>query len=318
MLSSHLYSSPPSTPSNTLLFGSEMEQTRHWMWTRRKFNSRSHVQAPTSSYHDSWEEQAFAEDSAGALGGCVWPPRSYSCTFCRREFRSAQALGGHMNVHRRDRARLKQSPNSNTENHHQNPCTQLDIQYPSPVCTLVYSPNPNPNIVASTLSPSRGSAPSSQQNYSEKALVSLPYSPSLAQEHPKCSFFSSPTSRSDQVLGVSDKLKSENSMLGEMGSRAQRNYVKPELAFSSSNHVCRRSRQIDSSGDDEEAVSTKRRRKDASSPFFIESNSCERRRTGPSLPLFIKPNSGERHLFQSEVLVLGPNPIEELDLELRL
>ncbi|CAN6236790.1 unnamed protein product [Urochloa humidicola] len=36
----------------------------------------------------------------------TWPPRSYPCSFCKREFRSAQALGGHMNVHRRDRARL--------------------------------------------------------------------------------------------------------------------------------------------------------------------------------------------------------------------
>lgn len=59
---------------------------------------------------DSWEERAFAEDAAGMLGGCVWPPRSYTCNFCSREFRSAQALGGHMNVHRRDRARLKQFP----------------------------------------------------------------------------------------------------------------------------------------------------------------------------------------------------------------
>ncbi|KAF7043177.1 hypothetical protein CFC21_052580 [Triticum aestivum] len=57
---------------------------------------------PSSS---SWEEQAFARDAAADL--LVWPPRSYSCTFCRREFRSAQALGGHMNVHRRDRARLR-------------------------------------------------------------------------------------------------------------------------------------------------------------------------------------------------------------------
>ncbi|XP_047949427.1 transcriptional regulator SUPERMAN-like [Salvia hispanica] len=40
----------------------------------------------------------------------AWPPRSYVCTFCKREFRCAQALGGHMNVHRRDRARLRQSP----------------------------------------------------------------------------------------------------------------------------------------------------------------------------------------------------------------
>ncbi|CAM0951032.1 unnamed protein product [Alopecurus aequalis] len=37
----------------------------------------------------------------------AWPPRSYPCSFCKREFRSAQALGGHMNVHRRDRARLR-------------------------------------------------------------------------------------------------------------------------------------------------------------------------------------------------------------------
>nr|GMC61712.1 probable transcriptional regulator RABBIT EARS [Ipomoea batatas] len=43
-----------------------------------------------------------------------WPPKSYSCSFCKREFRSAQALGGHMNVHRRDRAKLKRSNNINT------------------------------------------------------------------------------------------------------------------------------------------------------------------------------------------------------------
>jgi hypothetical protein len=40
-----------------------------------------------------------------ALGG-AWPPRSYTCAFCRREFKSAQALGGHMNVHRRERAKM--------------------------------------------------------------------------------------------------------------------------------------------------------------------------------------------------------------------
>ncbi|KAK1647603.1 hypothetical protein QYE76_065408 [Lolium multiflorum] len=62
--------------------------------------------SPSSS---SWEEQAFARDAAANL--LVWPPRSYSCTFCRREFRSAQALGGHMNIHRRDRARLRHQDN---------------------------------------------------------------------------------------------------------------------------------------------------------------------------------------------------------------
>ncbi|KAI3705114.1 hypothetical protein L1987_75346 [Smallanthus sonchifolius] len=65
------------------------------------------------SSKSSWEEQAFAEDARGPLGGFVWPPRSYSCSFCRREFRSAQALGGHMNVHRREKAKFKQSGNGN-------------------------------------------------------------------------------------------------------------------------------------------------------------------------------------------------------------
>lgn len=57
---------------------------------------------------NSWEARAFAEDASSLAAG-IWPPRAYPCSFCRREFRSAQALGGHMNVHRRDRARLRQS-----------------------------------------------------------------------------------------------------------------------------------------------------------------------------------------------------------------
>ncbi|ONH93351.1 hypothetical protein PRUPE_8G228000 [Prunus persica] len=41
-----------------------------------------------------------------------WAAKNYACSFCKREFRSAQALGGHMNVHRRDRARLRLLPPS--------------------------------------------------------------------------------------------------------------------------------------------------------------------------------------------------------------
>ncbi|XP_076958180.1 transcriptional regulator TAC1-like [Bidens hawaiensis] len=41
-------------------------------------------------------------------GDFVQESRSYSCTFCKRGFSNAQALGGHMNVHRRDRARLQE------------------------------------------------------------------------------------------------------------------------------------------------------------------------------------------------------------------
>nr|KYP53171.1 putative transcriptional regulator RABBIT EARS [Cajanus cajan] len=68
---------------------------------------------PRDLEDDSWEVRAFAEDTNNVMG-TTWPPRSYTCTFCRREFRSAQALGGHMNVHRRDRARLHQASPNNT------------------------------------------------------------------------------------------------------------------------------------------------------------------------------------------------------------
>ncbi|CAL0317666.1 unnamed protein product [Lupinus luteus] len=91
-----------------------MEESEYLMWMKRKQILKSHLQAVgdgsiNNLYYSSCVERAFAEDATRVLGGSIWPPRSYSCTFCKREFRSAQALGGHMNVHRRDRARLKQN-----------------------------------------------------------------------------------------------------------------------------------------------------------------------------------------------------------------
>ncbi|KAJ4842464.1 hypothetical protein Tsubulata_001818 [Turnera subulata] len=40
--------------------------------------------------------------------------RSYECTFCKRGFSNAQALGGHMNIHRKDKLKLKKHPNEST------------------------------------------------------------------------------------------------------------------------------------------------------------------------------------------------------------
>ncbi|KAI3881863.1 hypothetical protein MKW92_003505, partial [Papaver armeniacum] len=57
---------------------------------------------------ETWEYNRsthnYGKETTGSKSS--WPPRPYTCSFCKREFRSAQALGGHMNVHRRDRARL--------------------------------------------------------------------------------------------------------------------------------------------------------------------------------------------------------------------
>ncbi|CAK9318717.1 unnamed protein product [Citrullus colocynthis] len=63
------------------------------------------------------------------INGISWPPRSYTCNFCKREFRSAQALGGHMNVHRRDRALLYSPP--------------ADGQFTNLNLNLHHNPNPN-------------------------------------------------------------------------------------------------------------------------------------------------------------------------------
>ncbi|CAN8286838.1 unnamed protein product [Cochlearia groenlandica] len=64
-----------------------------------------------------------------------WPPKNYTCSFCRRDFRSAQALGGHMNVHRRDRAKLRQIPSWLFESNHHH-----------------IVPNPNPKFISSSSS----------------------------------------------------------------------------------------------------------------------------------------------------------------------
>ncbi|XP_037431878.1 uncharacterized protein LOC119298684 [Triticum dicoccoides] len=55
---------------------------------------------------------AAAWSYASDGGGVSWPAQrslsaSYTCGYCKREFRSARALGGHMNVHRWERARIR-------------------------------------------------------------------------------------------------------------------------------------------------------------------------------------------------------------------
>ncbi|KAG6547492.1 hypothetical protein Mapa_010940 [Marchantia paleacea] len=95
----------------------------------------------------SWEVRAFAEDAASCSG--QWPPRSYTCSFCQREFRTAQALGGHMNVHRRERAEANELA---LQHQHQQtvapaPPPPLPLPLPLPPAAVqwcLYSPSPIP------------------------------------------------------------------------------------------------------------------------------------------------------------------------------
>ncbi|KAI4373911.1 hypothetical protein MLD38_011970 [Melastoma candidum] len=110
--------------------------------------------------HHHHRHPAHHEYISGALS---WPPRSYSCTFCKREFRSAQALGGHMNVHRRDRARLRQLPllptsSAPASSDGQYPFLSLNPGNANPIV----NPNPNPSLPPyspSLLVPTRPQAP---------------------------------------------------------------------------------------------------------------------------------------------------------------
>ncbi|KAM0054224.1 putative transcription factor C2H2 family [Helianthus debilis subsp. tardiflorus] len=105
----------------------------------------------------------FLRDKDGVNGevvgdlvhGFSWPPRSYTCTFCKREFRSAQALGGHMNVHRRDRARLRQMSSSQNFSSNYSSLFKLNL-HPNPNSNPNFSPQFSSNLSPSTtmLSPS--------------------------------------------------------------------------------------------------------------------------------------------------------------------
>ncbi|XP_022731489.1 transcriptional regulator TAC1-like [Durio zibethinus] len=76
--------------------------------------------------------------------------RSYDCTFCKRGFSNSQALGGHMNIHRRDKAKSKQaSPTETTQQ-------SLDI----PMIIPSYSPNHR----SSTTQPIADSKSSQERN----------------------------------------------------------------------------------------------------------------------------------------------------------
>lgn len=266
-----------------------MEQARNWM----SLTKQTH-----EDVDGSWEERAFAEDAAGMLGGCVWPPRSYTCNFCRREFRSAQALGGHMNVHRRDRAKLKQfscPPNdqmlnpcpNNIDSYHNNPVSSyssLPVSYPTHRNDHDYSwvnesPNPDPNNPnAVSISHNYISTPSREINWSKQRLI--PYFPSFLLNHKRNPFFLSPNV---ELGSKSKELGCDNENLLDKSS------LSISLVFQQNHPIA---------DDDEDSPGNPKRRKSHA----------------PS-----EPNREDKvydHL--SKVHSFKSTSLEELDLELRL
>ncbi|KAB2607577.1 lateral signaling target protein 2-like protein [Pyrus ussuriensis x Pyrus communis] len=280
----------------------------------------------SGSSSTTWEEKAFAEDAAGhgPLGGCIWPPRSYSCSFCMREFRSAQALGGHMNVHRRDRARLKQCFNPNitatTHDHHHVPHHHRhhhihDVHdhhhhhHHQPIASSGHNLDPN-NI--SSISCPFSSPPSSRVPPSAANLLAIQKENSGTEEP---AFFLSPPFSSTTTATAAPSWSSDNSKpddqlekenIREDAISLQGNYdhgdhfnVETDLSVGLNISAVSRSRSQGGSCGEEASISCKRPR------------NTTNRATSSSFPFFLQP--------EVEVTrALAASSMEDLDLELRL
>ncbi|KAJ4781312.1 C2H2-like zinc finger protein [Rhynchospora pubera] len=257
-----------------------MNQSSYWMLAKRKVAERPPTLSPhhsaTSSYYETWEERAFAQDYS-----CIWPPRSYSCTFCRREFRSAQALGGHMNVHRRDRARLRSASSPTDQEASQN----HDAPIVPPVGSYLYSINPNskaepkirPNSLNDVLSPHRSSSQSAtlvRSNRCENFVISSV----------------------KETSGLNSSVQFIKDLMPTRKLLDLDEFVRVREDESNL-----KKRELQSETNDSNIITSKRRKVDLiGSPLIITSPSCN------------------REGLEIGVLTLCPGPDEELDLELRL
>ncbi|KAL1209935.1 Zinc finger protein 10 [Cardamine amara subsp. amara] len=286
-----------------------------------------------SNKESSWEELAFAEDDAA---GSLWPPRSYTCTFCRREFRSAQALGGHMNVHRRDRARLKQSDDqylfSKSSSSPEYPSHNDSDDILQTSCyTLVFNSKPNcfksqhscvidlsssssslpyvtPSRVSSGLPRKQDNTSSSSPSFvvkpsknSKNIISSSPWScPGTFVEQKHCELYEIPVMEGDKKRKIkSDVWKSEHNAKVNLGNTT-------DLSVSM-NLVIHQSFPITAPGSDEEIetgdISKKRRRHESPSQPSIFISSLSRKSDITTINEEIKHKGG---------------CFEDLDLELRL
>ncbi|CAN8268688.1 unnamed protein product [Cochlearia groenlandica] len=153
-----------------------MERLNNTEYSKNNNNNNIYGRARTSPWCYG-DYEAYQQEHEYLLG-FSWPPRSYTCSFCKREFRSAQALGGHMNVHRRDRARLRLQQSSSSSS------------TPSP-------PYPNPNYSSMATSP-----PPPHHHHHELPLTLFPtLSPPSSQGYGPCLTSSlSPKSKHSQEV----------------------------------------------------------------------------------------------------------------------
>ncbi|PIN11113.1 hypothetical protein CDL12_16288 [Handroanthus impetiginosus] len=70
-----------------------------------------------SNYHEDQSMNSSDDQEIDQENNDLGVGRSYECVFCKRGFNTAQALGGHMNIHRKDRARKKPTTSNHSNKH---------------------------------------------------------------------------------------------------------------------------------------------------------------------------------------------------------
>ncbi|KAF9606140.1 hypothetical protein IFM89_023193 [Coptis chinensis] len=131
-----------------------------------------------SSSEDSGKKEQ-ANDDAGT-------GRFYECVFCKRGFTTAQALGGHMNIHRRDRARNKQPTHPTVSSQPMEDFTRSGIVHPISGHTPFYSSVMEIQRNSQTyFPPSESSSTAQKYEYINSELhLKKPYGLSLFEENP--------------------------------------------------------------------------------------------------------------------------------------
>ncbi|KAK6927022.1 hypothetical protein RJ641_008741 [Dillenia turbinata] len=104
---------------------------------------------------DRVTEETSSEDQQSLGQG-----RSYECTFCKRGFSNAQALGGHMNIHRKDKAKLRQATSIQLSHHRP---YHLHFPYSTP-SYFPHFPTPSVHLQSSNCTHSMNSSTAHAEN----------------------------------------------------------------------------------------------------------------------------------------------------------
>ncbi|PKI65905.1 hypothetical protein CRG98_013725 [Punica granatum] len=119
--------------------------------------------------------------------------RSYECVYCKRGFTNAQALGGHMNIHRKDRANKSFLSSSSPPK---------NIPAVSILTCFISPSNIIPDAPVASASPSIGLIPSELEKFESRPSLEALWSKLSSHSSTACPSLVSPTNYLESYLQV--------------------------------------------------------------------------------------------------------------------